>query len=274
MRNSAILCLAWTTCSPVSPPAEAPESADPVAPGAPPATKPEAAQEPSPAPAAPVDPGKLVPHASLTRPPVVDVPGPAAQDLGLGQGELAAIDATCKDLCDYPPCKCDATRPLPHFLLLRLAAGEPSPMYSWFVLQKKPKGWVLLKDTENIPGGDEVATPDQVCAAPAKAGPLPADVGIIDVRLPDLNADGQPDLLFQCRSREGSHELNYCLSDKQYCKDFPLRTVVENDQVELDLDVEFKDGWFVRKVRTDVREMASGNVQVDWLRTPDPGPPR
>lgn len=282
MRTSPVICILVAACSAGAPATEAPviastpEAAPSVKLDAPASDAKVAATTLTPAPqppAQPSDPKKRIPLAAAPPRPVVTVPGGPAPELALGETELLAVQRACKELCSTPPCTCDATRPLPHYLLFHALSRDGSAsIHDWYVLQKIATGWVTLMVTEDHPGGETTQYPDNVCGARAE-GPLPGDLGVVNVRLPDLNMDGRPDLLFECQYSYGAVDLRYCLSDKQYCVQIPLREVREGE-VMLDLDVDFRDGWFIRKVRTDVRGEAQGNVSVDWVNTPDPSKSR
>src|SRR5690606_23596078 len=102
--------------------------------------------------------------------------------------------------------------------------------------------------------------------------PLPEGLGLVGVRLPDLNLDGRPDLLFECRS-EWRHDVHYCLSDAASCTSIPMR-YSRDHELGLDADLEVRDGWFIRTVRVDLWGDAKGNVKVEDVKTPDPAPGR
>jgi hypothetical protein len=264
MRTSALLLLAC--CGPATPPIAAPqvEPDTPVVEDAA-AVKPDAGT-----PAAPSQP----PDAPAGEPVLnkLTVPGEPAPNLAIGKAEQAAIDAACKQLCTRGPCECDVTRPMPQYMLLRqFRPNNLGDGYDWYVLQRTDKGWITLMDVEYLHGGEEHVHPHVACGAPGP-GPVPEGRGLVGVRLPDLNLDGRPDLLFECRF-DWRHDVHYCLSDVQYCTAIGMR-FINDGELYLDADLEFRDGWFIPTVRVDIWERLRGNVKVDGVRTPDPAPGR
>jgi hypothetical protein len=160
---------------------------------------------------------------------------------------------------------------MPQYILLRrirpAASGKRG--YRWHVLQQTDKGWITLVDTETLQGGDDYVTPHVACSLQGP-DPLPEGRGLVGVRLPDLNLDGRPDLLFECRT-ETYHDMHYCLSSAQYCASHGMR-YVKSGELLLDVDLEFRDGWFIRTARVDSWAEPPGNIKVDGVRTPDPAP--
>lgn len=201
------------------------------------------------------------------------VPGDRAPNLALGKEEQAAIDGACKKLCKDPACTCDATRPMEQYMLLRqlkpIKSSERS--YGWNVLQRTDKGWITLVDAEMLPGGDEVTRPHDACGLRGP-DPLPEGLGLVGVRLPDLNLDGRPDLLFECRSGH-RHDMHYCLSDGEYCRTLAMRLTLDGE-LRHDVDLEFRDGWFLPTARVDRWDEFKGNIRVEGVDTPDPAPGR
>ncbi|MCY1065068.1 hypothetical protein OV090_09870 [Nannocystis sp. RBIL2] len=259
MRTSALVGLLLAACSPATPVA-APQ-AEPVAPA------PEVAPAKQDAPPAPTTP------AGPPAPNKLTVPGDPAPNLAIGKDEQAAIDAACPKLCKTPQCKCDAARPMQQFLLVRRFDPTEAPErgYGWYVLQRTDRGWITVMDTETRPGGDDVARPHEACGLRGP-DPLPAGLGLVGVRLPDLDLDGRPDLLFECRT-EWRHDVHYCTATNETCATIPMRFVNEGE-LYLDLDLEYRDGWFLRTVRVDRWKQARGNVRVDGVDKPDPAPGR
>ena len=267
MRASACIVLLLAGCGPATPPVAAPQ----VAP-APAAVDVEAASKldggtPSPASPPPAAAGEPVLN-KLT------VPGERAPNLAIGKAEQAAIDAACKKLCTVPSCRCDAIRPLPEQMLLRQFDPSQTPErgYGWYVLQRTADGaWFTVVDLEYAPGGDDISRPHEACGVRGP-DPLPEGLGLFGVRLPDLNLDGRPDLLFECRS-EWRHDVHYCLSDGASCTTLLMRVTLEGE-LRQDVDFEFRNGWFIPTVRVDQWKESKANIRVDGVRTPDPAPRR
>jgi hypothetical protein len=263
MRTSALVLL-LACCGPATPPIAAPQ-VEPVAPDGEVAT---AAKQDAGTAAPPQPPDVPAGEPVLNK---LTVPGERAPNLAIGKTEQAAIDAACKKVCQGPSCACDAIRPMPHYMLLRRFTLTPSRHYEWYVLQRKNDRWFTVEDLEFAPGGEDISRPRQVCGARGP-DPLPEGLGVIGVRLPDLDLDGRPDLLFECRFG-GWHTVHYCLFERVQCASIAMRGT-RDEELILDADLEFRDGWFIRTVRIDTWGEARGNVKVDGVRTPDPAPGR
>lgn len=253
-RAESMLCLLLASaCGP-----RAPEAATPAATSAEPIIAPAAA-EPGP-------PTPLIPASAPAKAPPRE----------LAAAELAAVDATCIKACQDKPCKCDAIRPLADFLLVHLVEGQGVVTHAWYVVQRVAKDYVLLTKTyEHTDAGvwSQHTEPDSVCHTRVENGPLPVDIGVVRVEHPDLNLDGRNDLLIECRSDGGDfRHLRYCLSSEQSCAEPVKLKEVWSGQVLIDVDVEFRNGWFVRTIRKDNMGSIKGNLRVNGVSTPDPRP--
>ncbi len=253
-RAESMLCLLlFTACS-----TRAPEAATPTA----------ASVEPVAAPA-----------PSDSRPPIPPIPASAPATpppLELDAAELAAVDATCNKACQEKPCKCDAIRPLADFLLVHLVEGQGVVTHAWYVVQRAGKDYVpLTKTYEHTDAGvwSQYTEPDSICHTRVENSPLPVDIGVVRVEHPDLNLDGRDDLLIECRSDGGDfRQLRYCLSSEQSCAEPVKLREVWSGQILIDVDVEFRNGWFVRTIRKDNMGSIKGNLRVNGVSTPDPRP--
>ena len=264
MRRESFVGLLLIACNPRPPEAEAPApKAEASAPQAAPA--PDVVHPPDAAPAK-----SVVAFQSPAK-----IPGELAPNLELGEAERAAVTATCKELGPIAPLQCDATRPLPDYLLVRLFGQAPSMTgYQWHVLKRIDGRWVRME----LPldsfedGADAPRWPDIVCAVQTREPKLAPDQGVVRVMHPDLNLDGRDDLLIECRSPEGDHDLRYCLSNRNLCEERVWLRQFWDGKLAIDADVEFRDGWFVRTIRTDTRkQLKGGNLRVEGVTTPDPG---
>jgi hypothetical protein len=298
MRHSVVLSIVLASCAPAKPAADPakpepaavtptpeasaarPEAAANVetvaeAAKAPPPTPASSPPPSSPASSPPVVRTTSVPLAELKQPSVATIAGKPGLDLEVGERERAAVATECKNLCSHASCQCDATRPLADYLLLRVApqVARGRDRYSWFMMQRIQDKWTVLTVTEDHPGGDTSTFPDAVCTVLVVSGPLPPDLGVARVLRLDLNLDGREDVLVECRSDGGQHYLRWCVSDTEHCdEELALRRVFAGN-VELDSDVEFRDGWFVRTIRVDASGRAERTRKVEGVRTPKPPAP-
>lgn len=199
------------------------------------------------------------------------------------EAERGAVEAACKQLGgSRRPVRCEGGHYLGDFIVVRAiwktAAGHGA---TWHVSKRDGNEHRLLRTTSDLSGGEQLVEPDVVCDTDAAAdGTLPAGAGLVGAELRDLNLDGRADLLLECRfetSSAGQTEgryLRYCLADAQACEEPIWRRRARDGRVEMDVDVEFIDGWFVRTVRVFEDSGDKGNLQVPGVRTPDPRPPR
>lgn len=298
MRHSVMLASLLASCAPAKPAAD-PAKSEPAAVTPTPeagAARPEPAANgeavaeaakappptptPSPTPSSPPSSPPVVrttsvPLAELKQPSVATIAGQPGLDLEVGERERAAVAAECNSLCNRAPCQCDATRPLADYLLVRVAPQtvRASNRHSWFMMQRIQDKWTVLTVTEDHPGGDSSTFPDAVCTVLVKGGPLPPDLGVARVLRLDLNLDGREDVLVECRSDGGNHYLRWCVSDTEHCdEELTLRRSFAGS-VDLDSDVEFRDGWFVRTIRVDVSGRVERTRKVWGVTTPKPRAP-
>lgn len=198
----------------------------------------------------------------------------------LTETERVAVETACKELNNtYKHVRCEATHRFEEFIVLR-AFREVSEGHvaSWYVLQSVDGKRTLLTSTETLRGGSDVTELDRVCATDAAGTEVPAGSGLLRAEIRDLDLDGRGDLLLECRKLLSSpfeqerRYLRYCESDRQVCEEeIMMRHVVEGE-VELDVAVEFIDGWFVRTVRAAKSGRQYDNIKVTDKPIPDPRP--
>lgn len=195
--------------------------------------------------------------------------------------EIAAVAAACKQFDDHSRMKhCVATHHLGDFIIFEVL-WKVSDGYdrSWYGIQRIDGVYRLLQTAYDPPqGADTVWSPDELCGTDALAdGGRPPGTGIVRAEMRDLSLDGRDDLLIECRSdstREnppptGTY-LRYCLSSQQAC-DGPLwLKKFDRGRLEIDVDVQFVDGWIRRTVRVFDSDGYKGDIQLSSPPSPKP----